>query len=42
MTEQPTVPLELIEALKPLGLKRFIRVAKHDKKAIDQKWPDSP
>ena len=42
MTEQPTIPLELIEALKPLGLKRFIRIAKHDKKAIDQKWPDSP
>ena len=42
MAEQPTVPLELIEALKPLGLKRFIRVAKHDKKPIDLKWQESP
>jgi hypothetical protein len=42
MSEQPTVPDVLIAALKPLGLKRFIRVAKHDKNAIDQKWPDSP
>ena len=42
MTEQPTIPLELIEALKPLGLKRFIRVAKHDKKPIDLKWQESP
>jgi len=42
MTEQPTVPLELIEALKPLGLKRFIRLANHDKKPIDLKWQESP
>ena len=42
MIELPTVPLELIDALRPLGLKRFIRVASHDKKAIDLKWPDSP
>jgi putative DNA primase/helicase len=42
MAEQPIVPEAFIEALRPLGLKRFIRVANHDKRAIDPKWPDSP
>ena len=42
MAEQPTVPEAFVEALKPLGPKRFIRVAKHDKKAVDTKWPDNP
>ena len=36
------IPLELVEALKPYGLKRFIRVAKNGKKAIDTSWPDAP
>lgn len=38
---QSNLPLEFFEALKPYG-PRFLRVAKHEKSAIDDGWPDNP
>jgi P4 family phage/plasmid primase-like protien len=34
------IPKELIKALESVGLKRFIRIRSHEKRALDDGWPD--